>query len=49
MLKGEDEDFEVVLNDDFFDDSIGSVLVDYNILGIGKDLKDICDFIVKDD
>ncbi|XP_065931387.1 enolase-phosphatase E1 isoform X3 [Magallana gigas] len=49
VLKGEDEDFEVVLNDDFSDDSTGSVLVDYNISGIGKDLKDTCDSTVKDD
>lgn len=49
VLKGEDEDFEVVLNDDFSNDSTGSVLVDYNISGIGKDLKDTCDSTVKDD
>lgn len=49
VLKVEDEDFEVVLNDDYSNDSTGSVLVDYNISGIGKDLKDTCDSTVKDD
>ena len=49
VLTGENHDFEVILNEDYSNGSTGSILVDYNISGIGKDLKDTCDSTVHDD